>query len=72
MTENADLLSRVQNVQQQLQSSEREKQKVRQELIRQRAMLTRAVKRQQQLVSLVCYVWCVLSVAGGPPVTAGD
>ena len=50
VTENADL-------QQQLQSSEREREAVRHQLTRKEAELTRAeetIRREQQLVSLLC------------------
>ena len=76
-------LSLVQELQEQLQSSERENQTVRQqltaELRRKEAELTRAeetirgeqqqFQKMSQQVSLVCGV-CV--VTRGPPVTAGD
>ena len=59
VTENADLRSRVQDVQQQLQSSKREKQAIRQQLIKEGDIFCEQEQRSQQ-VSLVCDVWYVL------------
>ena len=60
MTENADLLSHVQDVQQQLQSSEREKQAIRQQLIKGEDELCILEKEEQPRSNLVCDVCCVL------------
>ena len=67
VTENADL-------QQQLQSSEREREAVRQQLTRKEAELTRAeetIRREQQqiqqLVSLLLLLRVVCVVTRGPP-----
>ena len=67
VTENADL-------QQQLQSSEREREAVRQQLTRKEAELTRAeetIRREQQqiqqLVSLLLLLHAVCVVTRGPP-----
>ena len=66
---NADLLSRVQNVQQQLQSSEREKQTIRQQLTKEGDeldILWKEAQRSQQV--RICGVCCDYR---GPLVTAG-
>ena len=78
MTENADLQSRVQEVdelQQQLQSSEREKHTIRQQLTRAEETIRREQQQNQEMrqqVSLVCGVYILCVVTRGPPVTAGD
>ena len=54
-------MQEVAELQQQLQSSEREKETVRQQLIRKEAELTRAeetIRRHQQQVSPVCEAQC--------------
>ena len=58
VTENADLQSRVQEVQQQLQSSEGEKQTVTQQLRRKEAELAWAQQRLRQKVNSVNYIMC--------------